>query len=144
MNDNDVRHIIYDITMKEGVPPSSARVAEKSGEPVGSVLESFRRLAENRMIVLQPGGQILMAGPFSSVPTPFKVTTSAFSTYGNCIWDSLGIPAMVKSDAVVETNCADCGEHAKIIVMNGAITGSSGFMHFVVPARLWWTHIIYT
>jgi hypothetical protein len=143
MDDSDVRHIIYDITMSEGVTPSSARVAEKAGEPVASVLESFRRLAEERMIVLQPCGEILMAGPFSAVPTPFKVTTSTFSTYANCIWDSLGIPAMVKSDVVVETNCADCGEQAKILVMNGVLTGS-GFMHFVVPARLWWTHIVYT
>jgi hypothetical protein len=143
MDDSEVRHIIYDITMREGVPPSSARVAEKAGQPVAGVHESFRRLADERMIVLQPGGEILMAGPFSAVPTPFKVTTSTFSAFANCIWDSLGIPAMVKSDAVVETNCADCGEQAKILLMDGTLTGS-GFMHFVVPARLWWTHIIYT
>jgi len=54
-----------------------------------------------------------------------------------------GIPAMLKSDAVIDTNCADCGEQAKIRVSNGAVAGS-GFMHFVVPPRLWWMHIVYT
>jgi hypothetical protein len=141
--DDKVRHIVYDITMKEGVPPLAARVAEKAGESAANVLQSFRRLGDNRMLVLQPGGEILMAGPFSAVPTPFKVTTSAFSTYANCIWDSLGIPAMLNSDAVIDTNCADCGEKVRIRVMNGEVT-CSGFMHFVVPARLWWTHIVYT
>lgn len=141
--DDNVRRVVYDVTMSEGVPPTAAGVAEKIGEPPARVLESFRRLAENRMLVLQPGGEILMAGPFSAVPTPFKVTTSTFSAYANCIWDSLGIPAMVNSDAVIDTNCADCGEQAKLRVMNGRLTGS-GFMHFVVPPRLWWTHIVYT
>ncbi len=141
--DDNIRHIVYDITMKEGAPPSAARVAEKVGDTPANVLASFRRLTENRMLVLQPGGEILMAGPFSAVPTPFQVTTSGFSTYGNCIWDALGIPAMLHSDAVIDTNCADCGEQAKIRIVNGVVTGS-GFMHFVVPARLWWMHIVYT
>lgn len=141
--DDTVRQVVYDVTMSEGIPPSSARVAEKIGEPVAKVLESFRRLAENRMLVVQPGGEILMAGPFSAVPTPFQVTTNTFSTYANCIWDSLGIPAMIKGDAVIHTNCADCGEQATLRVRDGRFTGS-GFMHFVVPPRLWWTHIVYT
>ena len=141
--DENVRHVVYDIVMQEGVPPSAARVAEKIGETVQNVLAAFVRLAENRMQVLQPRGEILMAGPFSAVPTPFKVTTSGYSTYANCIWDAMGIPAMLNSDAVVDTNCADCGEQANLRVTAGVPTGS-GFMHFVVPARLWWTHIIYT
>ena len=141
--DDNVRHAVYDVTMSEGTPPSAARVADKIGEPVANVRKSFIRLAENRMLVLQPRGEILMAGPFSAVPTPFKVTTSAFSAFANCIWDSLGIPAMVNSDAVITTNCADCGEEATLRVANGSLSGS-GFMHFVVPARLWWTHIVYT
>jgi hypothetical protein len=141
--DEEVRFAVYDVTMREGVPPPAGRVAEKIGKPTGEVLESFRRLAENKMLVLQPGGEILMAGPFSAVPTPFAVATDAFSTFANCIWDALGIPAMVKADAVIHTNCADCGEEAHIAVRNGEVSGE-GFMHFVVPVRLWWMHIVYT
>ena len=141
--DEEVRFVVYDVTMKEGAPPSAARVAEQIGRSVADVAESLRRLAEARMLVLQPGGEILMAGPFSAVPTPFKVITDAFEAYGNCIWDALGIPAMVKADATIDTNCADCGERAYFHVTNGEFTGS-GLMHFVVPARLWWMHIVYT
>lgn len=141
--DDEVRFVVYDVTMREGTPPTVARVAEKIGKSVDDVRESFRGLAEARMLVLQPSGEILMAGPFSAVPTPFAVKTNSFSSYGNCIWDALGIPAMVKGDAVIDTNCADCGERARLSVRDGAFSGS-GFMHFVVPARLWWMHIVYT
>ena len=141
--DEEVRFVVYDATMRDGAPPSAARVAETLGKTREETVEAFRRLAEARMLVLQPGGEILMAGPFSAVATPFLVSTNAFTSYGNCIWDALGIPAMLNSDALIDTNCADCGERATIRVTNGEVDGS-GFMHFVVPARLWWMHIVYT
>jgi hypothetical protein len=37
-----------------------------------------------------------MANPFSAVPTPFLVRSGDRSWYGNCIWDALGIPAMLQ------------------------------------------------
>lgn len=141
--DEDVRFAIYDVTMREGTPPPAERVGEQVGISRPRVLEAFKRLADARMLVLQPSGEILMAGPFSAVPTPFAVKTENFSAYGNCIWDALGIPAMVHADAAIDTNCADCGDRARIDVVSGEVRGS-GFMHFVVPARLWWTHIVYT
>jgi hypothetical protein len=96
------------------------------------------------MIVLQPGGEeILMAGPFSAVPTPFHVTVPAFSAYGNCVWDALGIAATVHSDAVVETSCADCGTAARIEVRANQLIGD-GFMHFALPPRTWWDDIVFT
>ncbi len=142
--DNDVRYAVYDVTMHEGAPPAAARVAEKLGTTCRSVIESFRRLAEDRMLVLQPSGEILMAGPFSAVPTPFEVSVNGLTCYANCVWDSLGIPAMLNADAVVNTNCADCGERATIRVAGGELVSGSGFMHFVLPVRLWWMHIVYT
>jgi Alkylmercury lyase len=143
VTDDDVRYLVYDGTMREGTPPPAARVAEELGCSRDVVLESFMRLAEERMLVLQPSGEILMAGPFSAVPTPFAVSLGDFSAYANCIWDALGIPAMLGTDATISTNCADCGDRATIVVTGGEVSGS-GFMHFVLPVRLWWTHIVYT
>ena len=141
--DDEVRYVVYDVTMGEGTPPSAQRVAEQIGVSRETVIESFRRLADARMLVLQPTGEILMAGPFSGVPTPFEVVLQNFSCYANCIWDALGIPAMLNANASINTNCADCGERARIFVKDGELTGS-GFMHFLLPVRLWWTHIVYT
>lgn len=142
--DEDVRRLIYDITMREGTPPPSRRVAAELGMEPQAVLESFQRLADAHILVLRPrDGEILMAGPFSSVETTFRVHAGALTCFANCIWDAFGIPAMLHSDAVIETTCASSSTPADLRVTNGEVSGS-GFMHFVVPARLWWTHIVYT
>ena len=142
--DDEVRSLIYEVTMREGTPPSAERVANALRIDRTETLQIFRRLADAHMLVVDPDShEILMAGPFSAVATPFRVTTAGMSCYANCVWDSLGVPAMLNSDGVVETNCADCGAEAVIRVTNGEVKGE-GFMHFVVPARLWWSHIVYT
>lgn len=162
--DDRVRHVIYDVAMREGVPPTSQRVGETLGISSSEVLESFRRLADAHMIVLQEDGEILMAGPFSAVPTPFRVSLlpsgegarradegpgssearpSPGPCYGNCIWDALGIPAMLHADAVIDTTCANSSARAQLRIADGKLSGE-GFMHVLVPARLWWLHIIYT
>ena len=142
--DERVRAHVYDATMRTGVPPTSAAVANTTSISRDAVIESFSRLAFGHMLVLQPGtGEILMANPFSAVPTPFRVDTDKFSAYGNCIWDALGIPAMLHSDARIITSCADCGEAAEIAVESGAIQGD-GLLHFAIPAKQWWDDIVFT
>src|SRR5688572_26527125 len=86
--DQRVRWVVYDVTMREGAPPLASQLAIFLDMPLDDVRASLQRLASARMLVMQEG-EILMAGPFSAVPTPFRVTTSEFSCYGNCIWDAL-------------------------------------------------------
>lgn len=126
--------------MREGRPPLSSRIDGAQPE----VLASFRRLADAHMLVLQPeGGEILMAGPYSAVPTPFRVRANGVDAYGNCIWDALGIPAMLQSDADIDTSCADCGMSAAIRVRGAQMEGE-GLMHFAIPARHWWKDLVFT
>jgi hypothetical protein len=139
-----VRAHVYDVTMRTGAPPASAEVAKAMSLRGDEVLASFRRMADAHVLVLKPDtGEILMANPFSAVPTPFLVETGKFSAYGNCIWDALGIPAMLGRDARVITSCADCGASAEITVSGGAVKGD-GILHFAVPARDWWNDIVFT
>jgi hypothetical protein len=139
--DDQVRWHVYDVTMREGAPPSRARLAGLLGAPVDDALQ---RLAAARMLVLQPEtGEILMAGPFSAVPTPFRVTLPSFSCYGNCIWDALGIAATLQCDARIDTSCADCGAAAEVHVAGGAVAGD-GYMHFPLPPKVWWQDIVFT
>lgn len=142
--DEQTRWHVYDLTIREGTPPLSARIAGALHVAQSDVLASFRRLADAHMLVLQPeGGEILMAGPYSAVPTPFRVRARGVSSYGNCIWDALGIPAMLQSDADIDTSCADCGAAASIRVVDGNVEGE-GLMHFALPARIWWKDIVFT
>jgi hypothetical protein len=142
--DKRVRAEVYEATMRRGAPPRSSEVAEALKLDQRRVRDSFRRLAEAHVLVLQPElGEILMANPFSAVPTPFQVESSGLSAYGNCIWDALGIPAMLNADATIHTSCADCGVAIQIQVARGSVSGK-GLLHFAIPAREWWNDIVFT
>ena len=139
-----VRAEIYEITMREGTPPLAARVAEAIQAPVRTILGAFASLAERHMLVVQPGsGEILMAGPYSAVPTPFRVVASEWKAYGNCMWDALGIAAMSGSDADIDTSCGDCGAAMHVNVRGDRVEGD-GVIHFALPARLWWKDVVFT
>jgi hypothetical protein len=141
--EKQVRAQVYDITMREGVPPLAARVADALQATPREVLGAFASLAERRMLVVQAdSGEVLMANPFSAVPTPFVVIAEGVKTYGNCIWDALGIAAMLKRDVDIDTSCGDCGAS-----MQGRVRGDraegDGILHFAIPARLWWKDIVF-
>lgn len=122
--DRQVRVRVYEITMDRGAPPSIAEVAAAMDCCRADVAESFRRLAGAHVLVLQrDNGEILMAPPFSAVPTPFVVETERYATYANCIWDALGIAAILRSDVRIVTSCGDCGTAAEVSVDGDEVRG---------------------
>jgi len=140
MNDTEVRAFVYDVTMRSGRPPLIADF----GAPAAEVIESLRRLADGRVLVLQrDSDEILMAAPFSAVATPFAVESGGVSYFANCIWDALGIPAMLHRDAEISTSCGDCGTSMTVRVENG-VAQDNGLLHFALPAREWWNDIVFT
>ncbi|GAC1618994.1 MAG: hypothetical protein PVS2B2_04300 [Candidatus Acidiferrum sp.] len=94
------------------------------------------------MLVLQPSGEVLMANPFSAVPTPFVTEVGARRWFGNCIWDSLGILATLQADGRVLTSCGCCGDSMVLNLRGGMLTGD-GIVHFAIPARHWWDDIVF-
>ena len=114
---------------------------DSSPEPIR---EAVQRLADAHMLVLQRDTlEILMANPFSAVPTPFLVETKNYSCYGNCIWDALGIPAMLHQDARIKTACGDCGTAMEINIVNVEPVERAGIIHFALPALRWWEDIVF-
>jgi hypothetical protein len=143
--DRRVRQHIYEATLARGHPPTVGETAKGLSAPVYEILASFQRLAAAHILVLQPeNGEILMASPFSAVPTPFLVELEAFSCYGNCIWDALGIAAILKQNAHIRTACADCGVALELSVIDGSLQAARGIIHFALPARRWWDNIVFT
>ena len=142
--DRRIRQYIYEIAMSRGSPPALAETALSLAVPLSDVRAAFQRLAEAHMLVLQSeSGEILMASPFSAVPTPFLVELDTFSCYGNCIWDAMGIPAMLKRDARIRTACPDCGSALSLSVVGGSLQSAAGIVHFALPARRWWEDIVF-
>lgn len=138
------RRFIYDHALQGGSPPSRAEVATATGTSLEATDAALGRLASGRVLVLQPQTrEILMAPPFSAIPTPFVVETARFHCYGNCIWDALGVAAMLHQNARVRTGCGDCGTAMDLHVDGGRIDGD-GILHFAVPARDWWQDVVFS
>jgi alkylmercury lyase-like protein len=139
-----VRAAVYDATLTAGTPPSAREVGERLGLAEEVVSASLERLATGKALVLQRDSrEVLMANPFSAVPTPFAVHAGGRMYYGNCIWDALGIPAMLGSDARIEASCGCCGESMPLSVRGGALEDLEGVVHFAIPAHQWWQDIVY-
>lgn len=144
MTDAEVRAFVYDITMRSGRAPLREEIAKAVGASEEDVAQSLQRLSVARMLVLQrEANEILMVPPFSAVPTPFVVEARGILYYANCIWDALGIPVMLKSDAQIRTSCGDCGAALDLSVVGHNVRGD-GLLHFAVPARDWWKDIVFT
>lgn len=142
--DVKVRASVYDITIGTGVPPTVQDLARTLDIPSTSVRESLERLAAGKALVLQRDSrEVLMANPFSAVPTPFAVRANARLYYGNCIWDALGIPAMLQTDATIDCSCGCCGEAMRLTVRSGQLEPLEGVVHFAIPAHQWWQDIVY-
>lgn len=145
MTDGDVRVHLMERFLAEGRPPSVAESAVALDASEEDVAAAYRRLQEQRVIVLAPGTlDVWMAAPLSAVPTPFPVETERGTYFGNCIWDALGIPAMLGCEATIAASCADCGDPLPIRVRNGELRDGDGVAHFAVPAARWWDNIGHT
>ena len=143
--DRDVRLAVYRHFVDEGSPPGAEAVAQALGLAAVEVEASFRRLEAARVLVLAPGTlNIWMANPLSATPTSFRVETDRGSWWGTCIWDALGIPAMLATDGTVSTSCPDCNEPFELRIEGQALRPVDGVAHFAVPARRWWENIAFT
>jgi hypothetical protein len=144
--DNTVRLTVYGHFVSQGRAPGVTAVAAALDAHPDQVRQAFQRLAKAHVLVLQPGThEIWMAMPFSAVPTPFRVRASDAAWWANCAWDSLGVPAMLGRDAVIETRCPLTDAPLRIAVASAQLAPNQrGVVHFAVPAARWWDDIGHT
>lgn len=142
--DSGLRLYIYKFFIDHGRAPSVAAMAEEMSHPLTSVRAALERLSQTHAFVLQENGELWRAAPFSAVPTAFPVKIGRRSYYGNCIWDALGIPVMLKQNARVEASCGCCNFEMPLRVKDGQLLPHEGLGHFAVPACQWYEDIVFT
>ena len=130
----------------DGSTPTVSVLAASLDAKGSDVAASFDRLATGRAIVLVPGTHdIRMAAPFATRPTGFRATVAGRTYNANCIWDAMGIPAMLgATEAAIDTTCADCNAPLHLDLRDGAMGGDQSVVHFAVPAARWWEDIVFT
>lgn len=146
LNETDyrVRFEIYK-TLADGVKPSSAILAPKVRLPQPAVYESFERLKNEKVLILDPHTrEIKVAMPFSTTETPFRVLSGEHTYFACSAWDAFGIGVMIGGDSVVATTCADCEGPIVHRVAQRQLAEAHGVAHFAVPAAQWWNDIFYT
>ena len=142
--DVELRNATYRLFAERGGAPSPADVARATGLTVDEVRAGWARLHGAHALVLGPGGDLLMANPFSAVPTPHRVEADGRSWYANCAWDSFGICAALGVDGRIASVCPDCGEPIAVDVAGGRPSDESLLFHCLVPAARWWDDIAFT
>jgi Alkylmercury lyase len=81
---------------------------------------------------------------FPLCPRLFRVRSGKRAWYGNCIWDALGIPAMLHQDARIDASCGCCNYEMILRVEEGRLLGPKGIIHFALPPRQWYNDIVFT
>jgi len=140
----ELRRLVYDAAIERCTIPSKAALVSETGASLAKVEDALRELAEAHQLVLQrDSGEVLMANPFSAVPTPFVVTIADRSWYGNCIWDGMGIAAMIGAGARIDASCGCCGTAMTLAIPGDCRDDDARVAHFAIPAAHWWDDIVF-
>lgn len=143
--DTKTKLLIYETLAESARVPTRADLARKLGIEEREVADSLARLREMKLVFLgRESGEIVMAPPFSAVPTPFAVLSGGRTYYANCVWDAYGVAAALRQDADIQASCGCCGDPMPMAVRDGRPLPLSGVAHFAVPARHWWDDLAFT
>jgi len=140
-----LRVFIYDELVDRGTLPTIADVGRRFGIRPNEARSALAELRIGKTILVHPQtGEIWMAGPFSAVETPYRVTLGNRQWWANCAWDMFGVAEIVGAPVRVDTRCADCGEPIALVCDPAAPPNGDGVVHFLVPARRWYEDIGFT
>jgi hypothetical protein len=142
--DLDVRNATYRLFAELGRAPTTGEVAEAVDRRDADVVAAWRRLHDAHALVLDDGGDLLMANPFAARPTDFVVEAAGRSWFANCGWDAFGIGAALHVDSEFDSHCPDCGEALHVRVRDGLPDDRSLVFRVPVPAAQWWNDIGFT
>jgi len=143
--DLQVKLAVYHHFAATGGRPSLDQTAERVAADAAAVLEAYRRLQAQRVLVLEAdGASIRMAPPFSGVVTQHVVDAGGVSYFANCAWDALGIPAALRKPATVHSRCEQSLQPLRLQVTAAGPEASDWLFHCVAPAAHWWDDIVFT
>ena len=142
--DRRVRLFVYRHLLRREKCPTVVEIASSLRASTRTVRASVTRLSESHAFMTQENGELWRAAPFSCIPTGFPVTVGRKSWFGNCIWDALGIPAMMKKDAHIGAACGCCNFDMPVEIGAGELRSGEGIIHIAVPARHWYKDVVFT
>jgi hypothetical protein len=147
--DRAVRKFVYDFFLRQATAPILEEIALGLGVGRQAALRSLGRLDASRHLKLLPGTtRVLMAFPFSAIPTPYRVTRANGQRYfANCAWDAVAFHPMLDEPVWVHSFCRHCARPIRFLAEEGQAHAPEGplpVLWFGVPAAAWWRDIVRT
>ena len=140
-----VRSFVYNHFADTTHPPNVDETAAHFNITIEEAGEYYKELHNRHAFFLEPETlMVRMAWPFSAIPTDFKVHANGKTYYANCAWDMLGMPALLKCDAVIETKCTESNEPVQLEVKDGKITNTELLIHFPLAFSRWYDDLTFT
>jgi hypothetical protein len=140
-----VCHFIYNHFADTTYPPSIEETARHFNISAEETSEYYKELHNRHAFFFESETlTIRMANPFSGIPTDFKVNANGKTYDANCAWDMLGIPAALRTDAVIEAVCTESKESVQLEIINGQINNNQLLVHFPLPFARWYDDLTFT
>jgi hypothetical protein len=132
----DVRLAVYRSFAETGRAPEPGALADAA----------LRELHQQRHVVLDRDGRIVMAHPFAAVPLGFSVMGRETLWWGGCAWDSFALPHLLSDEpeVLVATRCPGCGAALAWVVDRVAPPAGEEVGHFLIPAARMWDDVVHT
>jgi hypothetical protein len=147
----DVRKYIFDYFEDHASAPILEQIMLEFNTDRSTAFRSLLDLESAHHILLVPGTQrVLMAWPFSSVATPFRVRITATKKeyFANCAWDAVALHVMLGKEQEIDSYCHHCAETITIRLKDqrrvSSRLGDSPLVYLSLPAAKWWENILLT
>jgi len=146
----NVRKYIFEHFEEHTTAPVLEQIMRKFGLDRVSAFKVLTDLQSARHIALLTGTQrILMAFPFSSIVTPFRVRVAGKDKeyFANCAWDAVAIHVALGNELWISSYCHHCSEDVKIHLKDQRVVSQSDnqpIVYLALPASRWWENILLT
>jgi hypothetical protein len=147
----NVRKYIFDHFEEHSTAPVLEQITRKFGLDRASAFKVLADLQSARHIALLTGTQrILMAFPFSSIVTPFRVKVAGKDReyFANCAWDAVAIHVALGKEQWISSYCHHCSEDVKIHLKDQKVISqlpdNQPIVYLALPASKWWENILLT
>lgn len=145
----NIRKFVFDYFVEYSRAPHVEEIMGRFKISKQEVFDAQDSLEKARLLYRLKGTQrILMAHPFSNMPTPFLVRTeNGKRYYANCAWDSIALHFVLSQPVQVESYCFHCNDPVQLGLKNERLVEKKPedvLIHFSKPLAQWWDDVVDT
>jgi len=144
----ELRKYVFDRFLETACAPLVEEIMQRFQTGRDEAVRQLHELEASHHILLLPGtSRILMANPFSNLPTPFRVTSGSKQYFANCAWDAIAFHVMLDRDVRILSFCHHCGAPIALSLSQGkhsSGTGNDVLVFLGTPVSKWYDNLVAT